>query len=637
MNTHIQHVEKDTSGIPLTVFSYGDAVGMLELYTETKKGTSVFSVGFSWSDDGMHFTKDEHEVVIALASGRKEKIEQCSSFSFAVIPQGYVLTYIRSTPPKGAKGGKKPSLTLVSAYSKDLYRWQVRASEPTDSTSAAFLYDKKLDRYLQYRDGLFFRHTSSPRFGYWPKRSMLIATSRRQAFDSGELRIMGGVETDRGILLVYDASVPAEKNVLLQAGLILLNSRHPEKIVWRSDVPVWQSIVEKSDTEDAVSPLGIVHTKGVLHMYWRHGDTVIAASVHSIFTEVPVPTAKILKRSSKNPIIVPQAGREWEWEGTFNPGAFVGYDGAIHLLYRALGKDGISRVGLASSTDGTHFKKRFSYPIFQPSYGYGMPDAALKTISGPKGFSPDFYVSGGGWGGAEDPRAVLLDDKIYMIYVAFEGWDSVRIALTSISVEDFNAGRWQWRKPALISAPGQVCKNWVLFPEKINGKFAILHSITPEVLVDYVDDLDTLGRPEGVPYIMSTSPKGGRNGHWDNIVRGAGPPPVKTDLGWLLLYHGMDKRDPGKYKLGAMILDKRDPTKVLYRAAEPILSPDMPYENDGKPGVVYASGAIIKNDMLHVYYGGGDRVVCVATAPLGEFLEYVKNEKPTVAYKLKRV
>jgi predicted GH43/DUF377 family glycosyl hydrolase len=223
-----------------------------------------------------------------------------------------------------------------------------------------------------------------------------------------------------------------------------------------------------------------------------------------------------------------------------------------------------------------------------------------------------------------------------MMYVAFEGWNSVRIALTSISVEDFNAGKWYWRQPSLISAPGQVSKNWVLFPEKIKGKYAILHSISPEVLVDYVDDLDTLGQPEGIPYISSSSPKGGRAGYWDNIVRGAGPPPVKTDLGWLLLYHGMDKRDPGKYKLGAMILDMEDPTRVLYRAVEPILSPDMPYENDGKPGVVYASGAVIKNGLLHVYYGGGDRVVCVATAPLQELLEYVKSEKPKVPYRLKK-
>src|SRR5207253_3488934 len=135
-----------------------------------------------------------------------------------------------------------------------------------------------------------------------------------------------------------------------------------------------------------------------------------------------------------------------------------------------------------------------------------------------------------------------------------------------------------------------------------------LHSIAPHILIDYVDDLNNLD-----DYIDSPRPQGpqpGRKDFWDNLLRGAGPPPVKTSAGWLLLYHALDKRDSGKYKLGAMILDHDHPTKILYRSAQPILTPDMPYENEGKAGVVYASGAIIKDGVLHVYYGGGDRVVC---------------------------
>jgi predicted GH43/DUF377 family glycosyl hydrolase len=102
-----------------------------------------------------------------------------------------------------------------------------------------------------------------------------------------------------------------------------------------------------------------------------------------------------------------------------------------------------------------------------------------------------------------------------------------------------------------------------------------------------------------------------------------------TSEGWLLLYHAIDRRDPGKYKLGAMILDARNPEKVLYRSAEPVLSPDMHYENDGKPGVVYASGAVIRKDTLYIYYGGGDKVVCVATAHLPTFLDQIKHGVPT--------
>jgi predicted GH43/DUF377 family glycosyl hydrolase len=92
------------------------------------------------------------------------------------------------------------------------------------------------------------------------------------------------------------------------------------------------------------------------------------------------------------------------------------------------------------------------------------------------------------------------------------------------------------------------------------------------------------------------------------------------------LYHANDSREPHKYKLGAMILDKNDPEKILYRTSHPILNPDMPYENDGKPGVVYASGAVVIGERLFIYYGGADRVVCAASASLDEFLTSIKKD-----------
>ena len=96
-------------------------------------------------------------------------------------------------------------------------------------------------------------------------------------------------------------------------------------------------------------------------------------------------------------------------------------------------------------------------------------------------------------------------------------------------------------------------------------------------------------------------------------------------MGWLLLYHAIDSREPHKYKLGAMILSAEDPTKILYRSPRPILAPDMHYENDGKPGVIYASGAVVKDGELYVYYGGGDKYVCSAHTPMRELLNWLKN------------
>ncbi|OHA16798.1 MAG: hypothetical protein A3C79_00510 [Candidatus Taylorbacteria bacterium RIFCSPHIGHO2_02_FULL_45_28] len=335
--------------------------------------------------------------------------------------------------------------------------------------------------------------------------------------------------------------------------------------------------------------------------------------------EGDAPVSHKIKRHHANPIMSPRPHQEWETNGTFNPTAIEDDEGRVHLLYRAIGNNGLSNIGHASSIDGMNFDRRSPFPVYQPHVEEKNPSE--KKSSGPAQYNPAIYTSGGGWGGHEDPRAVKIGSRVYMTYTAFQGWGSVRIGLTSIAVKDLKKERWNWKKPRLISPPDEVHKNWVLFPEKVNGKYAILHGIVPKIMIEYVDDLD-----ETFPHIKSSRPQGpqpGREGFWDNILRGAGPPPIKTNRGWLLLYHAVDRKEFHKYKLGAMILDANDPTRILYRAPEPILTPDMCYENDGKPGIVYASGAIVRDGQLLVYYGGGDRHVCIAQTPLDVLLDWL--------------
>ena len=238
-----------------------------------------------------------------------------------------------------------------------------------------------------------------------------------------------------------------------------------------------------------------------------------------------------------------------------------------------------------------------------------------------KQFNPVMYPSGGSWGGSEDPRLVKIDSRIYLIFNAFDGWDFIRVAVASIAENDFLAKRWLWSKPQLISPPGTINKNWVLFPEKINGKYAILHSISPEVQIDLVDRLEDLS--SGRHIIKSIFGNGKPRREWDTWVRGVGPPPLKTKRGWLVLYHAIDKSDPHRYKLGALLLDLKNPKKVIARSPAPILAPDTWYENDEKPGVVYACGATIDKETLFVYYGGGDKYVCVAKTPLKKLLDWM--------------
>ena len=328
-----------------------------------------------------------------------------------------------------------------------------------------------------------------------------------------------------------------------------------------------------------------------------------------------------LKKSTNNPILKP-GGHPWTAEAVLNPAAAIIGD-RTHLVYRAIGGDGVSRLGYASSPDGIVFDERLPHPIYAALNPGGIPREERR-------YSPVMYPSGGSWGGCEDPRMVVIEGRVYVTFNMFDNW-RLRVGAISISKKDFLAKRFgEWEGPIVISH-GDREKNWTLFPEKFRGKFAVLHGIIDDdenrVRIAYVDDLRTLAQEtfETVdPQKTQDRPIA-----WHVHVRSAGPPPLKTDRGWLVLYHANDATEGHRYKLGAMLLDLSDPTKILCRAAAPILSPDEQYENEGKPGIVYACGAVVQNDILYVYYGGADKVVCVATALLNDFLDaLVSGESP---------
>jgi len=342
-----------------------------------------------------------------------------------------------------------------------------------------------------------------------------------------------------------------------------------------------------------------------------------------------------LERFVGNPVIHPARNTYWESSATFNPTALE-HDGKVHIIYRAVGVADISTLGYGISQDGYNVSERSFRPIF---IHQNFPDKKQEQIVN--------YSSGGGWcGGAEDPRVTKIDDKVYITYTAFDGWGSMRVGLTWIDLDNFLNKKWNWHKPMLISPPEQHNKNWILFPEKINGKFAILHDLWPTVSIFYVDRLEDLAEGKyqvpkywtrtwysAIPksWVMSgdrsVDPEKLKKNVWvgdfkDIWVRATGPAPIKTKEGWLVFYHAIEAKDPSKFKVFAMLLDLKDPTKILFRSKNPILEPETFYENEGfKPGVVYACGAVIKDDKLFVYYGGADMVSCVATANLKLFLK----------------
>lgn len=457
----------------------------------------------------------------------------------------------------------------------------------------------------------------------------IVLRARPNNFDASHLTPLYTEIIGKHILLVYSAENTQGAPVL---GAALFSRDEPDTLVWRSDFPLWQA--------DPKHPLSEVRFLGgfpqgkYFSLYIesrengieyfpvaRYWEAYRSEATHSLVLPKRVTGVKIgLQRVMENPIIEPRVSYAWESFASFNPAAIV-LDNRIHLLYRAQGYNGQSVLGYAGSVNGIHIDERSADPVFVPPRLDQSEDSLYPT------------TSGGGTGGCEDPRLVEIDGTIYLMYVAFDGTHPPGVALSHISRADFLGKRWHWSKPRLISRPGQIQKNWVLFPQKVRGKYAILHGLTPEIRIEYLDTLNDLGKTR---YIESLSSHGGR-GYvetdrlfaWDNIVRGTGAPPLLTKAGWLVFYHGMDMRDPGKYKVGVFLLDRDHPEIILRRAIEPVLEPETIYENNGhKRGVVYVCGAVIKDQTLFVYYGASDRTSAVATANLDTFLQDLLKEQP---------
>lgn len=181
-----------------------------------------------------------------------------------------------------------------------------------------------------------------------------------------------------------------------------------------------------------------------------------------------------------------------------------------------------------------------------------------------------------------------------------------------------------------LVGPDRNDKDFVIFPERIDGRIAILHRLQSKVQIAYFENLEALKNSgkfwkgylrhfDNFEVMRAKFP-------WEERKVGVGPPPIKTERGWLVLYHGvsMDRT----YRVGAMLLDLDEPTKVTARTKEPILEPEMEFEKRGVvPNVVFPDGAVIRDGELLSYYGGADKVCCVASVPLDEFLDELEREK----------
>jgi predicted GH43/DUF377 family glycosyl hydrolase len=307
-----------------------------------------------------------------------------------------------------------------------------------------------------------------------------------------------------------------------------------------------------------------------------------------------------LERHNKNPILLPNEDIWWESEAVFNPAVL--YDGnKVHMLYRAIGeyKQYISRFGYACSTDGFSFERKNEIAL-EPTEEY------------------EKY-------GIEDPRLVTIDNRVYLTYVVLSDYVSKGpICSTALATtDDFH----KYNRIGIITSEGSDNKDVVFFPEKIDQEYLSLHRpsgwVGPRFGVDkpsiWIAKGNTLSNFDSYTLLMKPEQD------WEELKIGAGPPPIKSKQGWLLIYHGVDRNLV--YRAGAALLDLNNPFRVIARTKTPILQPEEPYERTGDVNnVVFPTGACIIDERLHVYYGGADKVCCLAVVELSDLLSDVLNE-----------
>jgi beta-1,2-mannobiose phosphorylase / 1,2-beta-oligomannan phosphorylase len=395
-------------------------------------------------------------------------------------------------------------------------------------------------------------------------------------------------------------------NPTFEIRAVLLDAKNPAKIIGRTKNAL---LVPEEPYEiygkvpKIVFPSGAYIDGGVLHIYYGGADTVccgakiMLADVVKDLLSTPENEFS-LKRNPKNPIIKPNPKNSWEAKATFNAGAI--YEGGkIHILYRAMSCDNTSVLGYASSKDGLTIDERLDKPVYVP-----REDFERKGVPG-------------GNSGCEDPRLIRLGNRIYMLYTAFNGLTSASVAITSIDKDDFLAKRWNWEKPKLISPEGKDDKDAVFFPEKINGKYYVIHRLGNGIDIQPVNDLTF----EKNKLSDETSWAEPRPGKWDNKKIGINGVPIKTKCGWLALYHGVSEED-SSYRFGAFLLDLKNPEEILARSENHIFEPLKDYEKNGQVhNVVFSNGSVLKDGKIFVYYGGGDTTLNVATIPLEDLLK----------------
>jgi beta-1,2-mannobiose phosphorylase / 1,2-beta-oligomannan phosphorylase len=324
-----------------------------------------------------------------------------------------------------------------------------------------------------------------------------------------------------------------------------------------------------------------------------------------------------VERSLENPLILPDSRNPWEDWATFN-GSPIKKGRAVHILYRALGHPEIhhgkmfplSTIGRAKSPDGIHFKEHEQLIV---------PEKDWERF------------------GCEDPRVTKLGNKYYIFYTALSTFPFLPEGIT--------VGLAMSKDLKKVESKHHIThfnsKAMTLFPEKINGKITALLSVNTDrppasiALAQFEKESDLWSREfwekwhESLPqHALDLHKQEG-----DHVEIGAAP--IKTKKGWLLIYsHIYHYGKPEQiFGIEAVLLDLKDPQKIVGRTETPLMIAQEEYERYGMvPGIIFPSGAYVEKDNLHIYYGASDTTVCRATLSLSRLLKEILSPESELCF-----
>lgn len=323
---------------------------------------------------------------------------------------------------------------------------------------------------------------------------------------------------------------------------------------------------------------------------------------------------------TKDNVILEKTDLLFENESVLNP-ATIMTESTIHLFYRAVHKGNFSSIGYCTLKNPFEVEKRLKEPILSPEFDYESH-------------------------GTEDPRIVKIDNLYYLTYTAYDGinalgalatssdlkkFDKQGIIVPQIDYADFkklvsnlNINKKYFEMNEVRNS--LMIKDVIFFPRRINNKLYFIQRIKPDIQIVEVDEVRDLTKEFWEDYFLHFDQKimlSSKHNH-ESCYIGGGCPPIETEHGWLLIYHGAGKDTDGSYIYSACasLLDLKNPQTEIARLPYKLFVPDQEYELKGYVNkVVFPTGTILINDTLFIYYGAADARVAFASVCFSELIK----------------